>query len=179
VPGPGRGELIGGEQAFERVDDGRVGEPGNGRIDNLSRGLGEVQAAADPGRGLAQPARRLLRPGPLDNHKHGAARPGDRLPADREPALAERAAGHGRGPHPPGGDLGQRMADQFALARTGQQHVAHVMPDGGARIVPEQRRGGHRPANDPAPGIQGERGQAGQIRLVPPRQHGLTIPGPM
>ena len=64
------------------------------------------------------------------------------------------------------GELGQRMADQFALARPGHQHVTHVMPDSGVRLLPEQRRGGHRPGNYSAPGIQGERGQAGQVLLA-------------
>jgi len=53
VPGLIRAELVGGEQPFRHVDDGCLGEAGNGGIDGLARGLGEVERAADPGRGLA------------------------------------------------------------------------------------------------------------------------------
>ena len=88
VPGGGRGKVVGGEQALGRVNDGSVGEPGNGGRGDLGCGPGEVQAAADAGLRLAQPAGLGLRPGTLDDHQNGVARPGHRLPADREPALA-------------------------------------------------------------------------------------------
>ena len=177
VPGLGRADLTRGEQALGRIDDGRVGEPGHRGLDDLGRGLGEVQAAADPGRGLAQPPRRGRRPGPRGDHQHGAARPGQRFPAQGEPSFAQRTAGHGGGVHPPGRGLGQRQAHQLALARAGHQHVTNVAPDHGALLEPEQRRGGHRPGNHPAGGIKGERGEAAQVRLAPPRQPERLIPG--
>ncbi|MGH3160231.1 MAG: hypothetical protein ACRDNF_27165 [Streptosporangiaceae bacterium] len=60
----------------------------------------------------------------LDDHHGLAATAAQRLPPDREPPVAERTARHRRAPHLPGGDLVQRMTDEFALARPGHEDIA-------------------------------------------------------
>jgi hypothetical protein len=137
MPHPGRGDLVGREQAFRHVEDGRLGKPGHGGIDELARGLREVERAADPSRRLAQPARARPRRGTPGDHQRVGIRLCHRLPADGEPPLTQIAAAHGRGPDPLRRDLGQRMPDQLALARPGHQHVAHVPADDGAGRPPE------------------------------------------
>ena len=84
----GRGELAHGRQALGDEDHRDVGEPGNGGLDDLGRRLDEIQAAAEPGCCVAEPAWRRLRPGTLREHQGAAADPFHGLPANREPPRA-------------------------------------------------------------------------------------------
>jgi hypothetical protein len=84
----GRGELAHGGQALCDEDHRNVGEPGDGGLDDLGRRLDEIQAAAEPGRRIAEPAWCRLRPGALREHQRAAADPFQPLPADREPPRA-------------------------------------------------------------------------------------------
>ncbi len=112
------GRLVAARERFQQVDDGEVGEPGDGYVGQLLRGAGTVQGGADADvRGVRHelPGVVTLRPGPVvRGQAHGAHL------AVRIPQRGQRSG--------PGVLRGRtRGADEAVqvLGLTGLQHQAH------------------------------------------------------
>ena len=170
--------LVGGEQPLGDENGGRVGECGDRTLTTSPavRGRSSVVPIRSVAcRSQSEPMTKLAccamtstpEPGPASGSHRMATGPLPPANAMARVMFQTRPAAH----------LGQRLVGQFALARAGQQHVPQVPPDDRADRMPEQPLGGHRPGFHPPVWVQGERGQASQIRRTPSRQHWPAISG--